>query len=251
LRNLVGDPAPVTAQRDLAITTLTLRRAASGDAWFLLHRRVPAKVTHAGGLYQVIPVGIFQPADDNPASEQNDLSLWRSMVREFSEELLATSEDYRHLGSPLDYGRWPFYRELSAARETGKLRVSCLGVGVDPLTLAVDVLTVAVFDSEFFDATFDGLVGANAEGHIIASQGAAGTPVCPSPARSFGLGVARSRCRPPGRRYSSLRGGIGPACWAELVTDTASAPWHRACVVITGRTLRDYTRREGIRLSPS
>jgi hypothetical protein len=52
-------------------------------------------------------------------------------------------------------------------------------VGVDPLTLAVDVLTVAVFDSEFFDATFDGLVGANAEGHIIASQGAAGTPGVP------------------------------------------------------------------------
>lgn len=180
LRNLVGDPCDLSRRSAMpAITTLTLRRAASGDAWFLLHRRDPAKVTHAGGLYQVIPVGIFQPADDNPASEQNDLSLWRSMVREFSEELLATSEDYRHLGSPLDYGRWPFYRELSAARETGKLRVSCLGLGVDPLTLAVDVLTVAVFDSEFFDATFGGLVGANAEGHIIASQGAAGTPGVP------------------------------------------------------------------------
>lgn len=162
-----------------AITTLTLRRAATGDASFLLHRRDPAKVTHAGGLCQVIPVGIFQPADDNPASEQNDLSLWRSMAREFSEELLATGEDYQHLGSPLDYDRWPFYRQLSTARKTGRLCVSCLGVGVDPLTLAVDVLTAAVFDGDLFDATFGGLVAANAEGRIIASQGASGAPGVP------------------------------------------------------------------------
>ena len=180
LRDLVGDPCDLSRRSAMpAITTLTLRRAASGDASFLLHRRDPAKVTHAGGLYQVIPVGIFQPADDNPASEQNDLSLWRTMAREFSEELLATSEDYRHLGSPLDYRRWPFYRQLSAARETGKLRVSCLGVGVDPLTLAVDILTVAVFDSDLFDATFEGLVAANAEGRVIASHGAAGAPGVP------------------------------------------------------------------------
>jgi hypothetical protein len=162
-----------------AITTLTLRRAAAGDASFLLHRRDPAKVTHAGGLYQVIPVGIFQPADDNPASEQNDLNLWRSMAREFSEELLATSEDYRHLGSPLDYDLWPFYRELSTARKTGRLRVFCLGVGVDPLTLAVDILTTIVFDSDLFDTIFDRLVTANAEGRVIASQGASGAPGVP------------------------------------------------------------------------
>jgi hypothetical protein len=180
LRDLIGDPCDLSRRSAMpAITTLTLRRATAGDASFLLHRRDPAKVTHAGGLYQVIPVGIFQPADNNPASEQNDLSLWRSMAREFSEELLATGEDYQHLGSPLDYGRWPFYRELSTARETGRLPVFCLGVGVDPLTLAVDILTTAVFDSDLFDTTFDGLVAANAEGRVIASQGASGAPGVP------------------------------------------------------------------------
>jgi len=180
LRDLIGDPCDLFRRSAMpAITTLTLRRATPGDASFLLHRRDPAKVTHAGGLYQVIPVGIFQPADGNPASEQNDLSLWRSMAREFSEELLATSEDYQHLGSPLDYGRWPFYRQLSTARKTGRLRVSCLGLGVDPLTLAVDILTTAVFDSDLFDTTFDGLVAANAEGRVIASQGASCAPGVP------------------------------------------------------------------------
>ncbi len=41
---------------------------------------------------------------------------------------------------------------FTAARSAGKLHVSCLGLGVDPLTLVTDILTVAVFDSDFFDA---------------------------------------------------------------------------------------------------
>ena len=167
-RELTGDPCDLARRSaTCAITTLTLRRTAAGGASFLLHWRDPAKVTHAGGLYQVMPVGIFQPAGDDPASVRGDLSLWRSMAREFSEELLGTPEDYRDLGTPLDYGRWPFYRELAAARETGKLRVSCVGLGVDPLTLAADILAVAVFDSDVFDGVFAGLVAANAEGRVI------------------------------------------------------------------------------------
>jgi hypothetical protein len=128
-----------------------------------------------------MPVGIFQPADGNPASVGSDLSLWRSMAREFSEELLGTTEDYRGFGSPLDYGRWPFYRALSAARGAGKLRVSCLGMGVDPLTLAVDILAVAVFDSDVFDGLFAGLVAANAEGRVIGGPGDPGRPGDPGP----------------------------------------------------------------------
>jgi hypothetical protein len=181
-RELAGDPCHLSRRSAMcAITTLTVRRTAAGDASFLLHWRDPAKVTHAGGLYQVMPVGTFQPADGNPASVRHDLSLWRSMVREFSEELLGTPEDYPALGSPLDYGRWPFYRELAAAREAGKLNVACVGLGVDPLTFAADILTVAVFDSDVFDRVFAGLVTANAEGRVIgpgapAVSGAPGVP---------------------------------------------------------------------------
>jgi hypothetical protein len=184
-RELAGDPCDLSRRSAMcAITTLTVRRAAAGAASFLLHWRDPAKVTHAGGLYQVIPVGIFQPADGNPSSVRSDLSLWRSMAREFSEELLGTPEDYRDLGSPLDYGRWPFYRELAAAREAGKLRVVCVGLGVDPLTFAADILAVAVVDSDVFDRVFAGLVSANAEGRVIgpgvpAVPGSPGAPGVP------------------------------------------------------------------------
>jgi len=181
-RELAGDPCDLSRRSAMcAITTLTLRRTAAGGASFLLHWRDPAQVTHAGGLYQVMPVGIFQPADGNPSSVRGDLSLWRSMAREFSEELLGTPEDYRELGSPLDYGRWPFYRELAAAREAGKLGVACVGLGVDPLTFAADILTVAVFDGDVFDRLFADLVAANAEGKVIGPSAAAapGVPGIP------------------------------------------------------------------------
>jgi len=192
-RDFIGDPCDLARRSAMcAITTLTLRRTASGDASFLLHWRDPARVTHAGGLYQVMPVGIFQPTDANPASVGNDLSLWRSMAREFSEELLGTTEDYHGFGSPLDYGRWPFYRALSAARGAGKMSVFCLGMGVDPLTLAVDILAAAVFDNDLFDDLFAGLVAANAEGRVVGGPGTPGAPGVPFTAeviRRFGGGA--------------------------------------------------------------
>jgi hypothetical protein len=177
LRSSVGDPCDLARRSVLAaITTLTLRRDRSGQASFLLHWRDPAKVTHAGGLYQVMPAGIFQPADSTPAAQHGDFDVWRCMVREFSEELLGTSEDYHDLGTPLDYDRWPFFGQLDEARRSGQLGVFCVGLGVDPLTLVVDILTVAIFDSEVFDAAFEQLVTANAEGRVVSGPESTGIP---------------------------------------------------------------------------
>jgi hypothetical protein len=177
LRDLAGDPCDLSRRAAIpAITTLTLRRGREGEASFLLHWRDPAKVTYAGGMYQAMPVGVFQPVDDTTESERNDLSLWRCMVREFSEELLGTTEDYSALGTPVDYGRWDFYQSLTAARQAARLNVACLGIGVDPLSLAVDILTVAVFDGDLFDTTFGGLVTTNAEGRVVSEHGVTGIP---------------------------------------------------------------------------
>ena len=174
LRASVGDPCALPQRSALtAVTTLTLRRAGDGTASFLLHWRDPARVNHAGGLYQVMPAGIFQPVSAAPAAWRHDFSLWRCMTREFSEELLGGSEEYPTRGGRLDYGRWPFHRELAAARAAGTLRVSCLGLGVDPLTLATDILTVAVFEAAVFDRVFRGLVGENAEGRVVTQDGSA------------------------------------------------------------------------------
>jgi hypothetical protein len=177
LRTLVGDPCDLPRRPGLlAVTTLTLRRAPGGEVSFLLHWRDPARVNHAGGLYQVMPVGVFQPIADTPAAIENDFSLWRCMARELSEELLDASEEYETRDGVLDYEGWPLYRRLTAARRAGKLTIHSLGVGVDPLTFATDILTVAVFDADVFDAAFDGLVTRNAEGRVITQPGSAGIP---------------------------------------------------------------------------
>ncbi|HEX6345839.1 XRE family transcriptional regulator [Umezawaea sp.] len=168
LRAAVGDPCdPARRPVNVAISTLTLRLdRATGEAVFHLHWRDPAKVGHAGGLYQVLPVGVFQAAGDEPWNTANDFSLWRCLVREFAEELLGASEDHgAHLG-PIDYAAWPFAARLTA--ELGdRVRVSYLGMGVDPLTFATDLLTVAVIDAPLFDELFGDLVAHNDEGRVL------------------------------------------------------------------------------------
>lgn len=172
LRSATGDPCDLSRRpASVAITSLTVRQAPAGESTFLLHWRDPAKVTHAAGMYQVMPVGIFQPADDAPASVRHDLNLWHSMVREFSEELLGGSEDYARFGSPLGYEQWDFYHSMTQARQAGSLRVSILGLGVDPLTLVADILVVAVFDAGFFDDVFGELVTVNSEGQVMTDKG--------------------------------------------------------------------------------
>lgn len=177
LRALAGDPCALARRQSLiAVTTLTLRRGAGGAASFVLHWRDPAQVNHGGGLYQVMPVGLFQPVTGAPAALRHDLSLWKSMTREYSEEFLGTSEDYQTSGGLLDYEGWPFYRRLTGAMREGRLTVHCLGLGVDSLTFATDILAVAVFDADLFDAEFAGLVARNDEGRVITGAGSAGIP---------------------------------------------------------------------------
>jgi hypothetical protein len=170
LRARIADPCDLGRRPvNLAITTLTLRfEAATGRASFLLHWRDPAKVGHAGGMYQVIPVGIFQPSGEACWHEREDFSLWRCMLREFDEELRGTPEEYG--AGPVDYASWPFARHMAAALDRSQVRVWCLGLGVDPLTYATDLLTVAVIDSRVFDELFRLDPRGNAEGRVLAAR---------------------------------------------------------------------------------
>ncbi len=172
LRALVADPCDLRRRpANLAISTLTLRLdRATGRASFLLHWRDPAKVGHAGGLYQVIPVGVFQPSGEAAWNQRRDFSLWRSMIREFDEELRGRSEDYGSEAGPVDYDSWPFARNMAAALDRGQIRVWCLGLGTDPLTYATDLLTVAVIDSRVFDELFSLSPRCNAEGSVLAAR---------------------------------------------------------------------------------
>jgi hypothetical protein len=172
LRERFADPCDLRCRpANLAISTLTLRLdRGAGRASFLLHWRDPAKVGHAGGLYQVVPVGVFQPSGEAPWNRRHDFSLWRCMIREFAEELGGRSEDYASDRAPVDYDSWPFARQLTDALDRGRIRVWCLGLGTDPLTYATDLLTVAVIDSDVFDALFSPARQHNAEGTVLAAR---------------------------------------------------------------------------------
>ncbi len=169
LRHAIGDPwDPAARPGAIAAGALTLRHdRAAGTASFPLHWRDPARVGHAGGMYQVIPVGIFQPSGEAPWNEANDFDLWRGMLREFAEELLGADEDHGSERAPIDYDRWPFARAMTDALRDGRIRAYCLGLGADPLTFALDLLTVVVIDAPLYDELFGELAERNAEGTVL------------------------------------------------------------------------------------
>ena len=169
LRHAIGNPwDPAARPAGIAVSALTLRHdRAAGTASFPLHWRDPARVGHAGGMYQVIPVGIFQPSGEAPWNEANDFDLWRGMLREFAEELLGADEDHGSERAPIDYDRWPFARTMTDALHDGRIRAYCLGLGADPLTFALDLLTAVVIDAPLYDELFGELAERNAEGTVL------------------------------------------------------------------------------------
>jgi hypothetical protein len=171
-REAFGDPTNLAVRSSaMATSALTLRHdRATGTATFPTHHRDPALVDHAGGLYQVIPVGIFQPSGEAAWNEANDFDLWRGLLREYAEELLGASEEYGSEDAPIDYAAWPLARAMTDALATGEIRAYCLGLGTDPLTLAMDLLAVVVIDAPLYDELFGALVEDNAEGRVIAPR---------------------------------------------------------------------------------
>ncbi len=168
-RKLIPDPFGLrTYPLMLSISTLTIRRSRAGTT-FLLLRRGTGQVAIAGGMLSVMPTGVFQPASILPTYDSSDFDMWHNMMREYSEEFLGNPE-HDGDGDPIDYAHQEPFRSLDAARNAGKIRVLCLGVGMDALNFVADVLTVAVFDADVFDNIFDGLVESNEEG-IITSKG--------------------------------------------------------------------------------
>jgi hypothetical protein len=167
-RSLIGDPTDLSRRAALpAVSMLTLRRdSRTGEMTFVLHWRDPARVAHGGGLYQVMPVGVFQPVSE--ATEAEDFDLWKCVVREYGEEFLGYSELY---DGAFTYDSWPFYQQLEQARADGRLRSFTLGLGVDPLTFATDILAVTVIEAETFDAILGNIVENNEEGRVIGATG--------------------------------------------------------------------------------
>jgi transcriptional regulator with XRE-family HTH domain len=175
-RDLIGDPFDPKRRAVIpAITTLTIRlRRYPAQPSFLLHWRDPAKVATAGGIYDVIPAGEFQPSSVALWDRHNDFDLWRNIVREYSEELLGEPEHDGTRSQPIAYDQWSLFQRLEAARTNGSVATFLLGLGLDALTLAATILTVVVIDDDVFTDVFGSTVRFNDEGEIVAVGG--GTP---------------------------------------------------------------------------
>jgi hypothetical protein len=170
-REWLGDPFDLRRRCAIpGICTLTVRRD-SPTATFILHERDPEKVALSQGVAHVTPAGEFQPQDLSATAGPADLSFWRSICREYAEEFLGVAHNQ---GQPLDQHSSAMLRDVTAAleeaRKSGHVRISYLGVGLDPLTWKPEILTVAVFDGDIFDAILGAIVGENDEGRLIFSD---------------------------------------------------------------------------------
>jgi transcriptional regulator with XRE-family HTH domain len=177
-RALIADPFDLSRRPVLPSTdTLTIRYdGRPGHSSLLLHRRSSDNVALAGGMTHIIPAGVFQPSGITPGSISTDFDLWHNILRELSEELLGNPE-HNGSGEPINYDAEEPFASLNAARRAGQVRVWYLGTGLDPLTLAGEILTVLVIDAEVFDQVFADVVAWNSEGDVVFSaDGSVGVP---------------------------------------------------------------------------
>ena len=169
-RQHVGDLFDLARRPVLpSINTLTIRRGRDSDSFFL-HRRGSSRVTLAAGLSHVIPAGVFQPSGIAPWNIAGDFDLWRNVLREFSEELLGNPEHDGSSGGPIDYDTEAPFRMLNEGVCAGAVKPWCLGVGLDPLAPAGEILTVVTIEADVFDAAFADMVQANPEGDLVPSE---------------------------------------------------------------------------------
>lgn len=165
-RKLVGDPFDLSRRPLMgAIGTLTIRGGSSPSV--VLHQRDSTRVAGGGGMVHLLPAGIFQPSSVIPAAIAADFSIWRNVQREYAEELLGHDE-YDGSGKPIRYHELEPFATMDEALRDGRIRVFCLGVTFDALTLAGDILTVAIISPDTYDQLFAGAVETNAEGSVPA-----------------------------------------------------------------------------------
>jgi len=170
-RRSIIDPYDLPARPMLpSINTLTIRRDFIEGHRMYLHCRDAKSVAAAGGMYHVVPAGVFQPAALAPAHQANDFSLWRNVQREFSEEFLGNAEHDGNSVDPIAYKTDEPFASFERARQAGDFRVFACAVVLEPLTLWVELLTVAVIAAPVFDELFSGMVSVNEEGAAISTD---------------------------------------------------------------------------------
>jgi hypothetical protein len=175
-RRYLDDPFDLRRRSaSLGVITLTVRRADRGSG-FYMHQRDGRHVVTAPETIHAIPAGEFAPADVGLQAQRTDFDLWHTIMREYAEEFLDLEEAYGRGGRPLDYERRSPFKELNAARRSGRLQLHVLGIGLDPLTWKPEILTVCAIDAATFDRIFAKMVTRGREGTILDGPRGKGIP---------------------------------------------------------------------------
>ncbi|MBX7451924.1 hypothetical protein GR927_28375 [Mycolicibacterium sp. 3033] len=166
VRSRIGNPLQLARRNAIfSISALTIRADRKAPTFFL-HSREHGSVAVAGNLLHLAPSGVFQPAADDNATIGRDLSPWLTLCREYAEEYLGVEEAQGNVGVALSYDEDQPYSSINAAYQAGMLKISVLGLGLDPLTLCPELVTVAIVEPETFDDLFENLTLRNNEGFM-------------------------------------------------------------------------------------
>lgn len=175
LRQLLGDVCDLKKNPVHAgVATLTIVRYADGvDRFFLLDRDMEA-VADGTGQRHVIPAGVFQPSTDHPEAWSVDQDIWKNIVREACEEFLPDIENIDAASAPVDLDTVEPYRSVLRRQRNGEIKCFFLGVGLDPVQLQPEILTVMVIKentfNKLFGPTFTRTSVRNSEGRIVGAQ---------------------------------------------------------------------------------
>lgn len=132
----------------------------------VMHKRGKKETAYAMGTYHVIPAGEFQPSCRALNAFGDDFNLWKSIMREYAEELLNMPEHDGNSMVQFNYETEPFI-SLERERQHGNIKVFYLGTALDTITFQAEIMTVAVFKKESFDRIFVKIIYENKEGQII------------------------------------------------------------------------------------
>lgn len=174
IRYRLGSPVDLAARNVLtAVSALTLR--VSGDrSTFFLHERDRSKVALAGGMMHLAPSGVYQPSADDPTTIDRDKSPWLTLCREFAEEYLGVDEARGLAGAQLSYEWDEPYASINTAYESGEIRAHVLFMGLDPVSLCPELVTLVTIGASAFDRIFGSMVQRNDEGEFRGARIASG-----------------------------------------------------------------------------
>lgn len=145
LRSTLGKWQNVGSRISIAgINNLTIIRERE-NATFLLMRR-GQDLASANGAIHVIPAGEFQPISIPSGNEINQCTIWQTLFREFSEEILLSREAKFAEVSIKTLASIEPINMLRQMANDSEWITWFLGIGIDPINLKLEMLTVTVIN---------------------------------------------------------------------------------------------------------